>query len=61
MKECRDNEAVIRGVSKEVFAAILDLLYTGTVTLNMKNVFEIIKAGHYMVLPYVKECCTAYL
>ena len=61
MKERRDNEAVIKGVTKEVFEAILDLIYTGSVTLNMKNVFGIIEAAHYMDLPYAKECGTAYL
>ena len=61
MKERYDNEAVIRGVSKEVFEAILNLIYTGSVTLNMENVFGIIEAAHYMDLPYVKECCSRYL
>ena len=61
MKERRDNKAVIKGVCKEVFEAILDLIYTGSITLNMENVFGIIEAAHYMDLPYVKECCTAYL
>ena len=61
MKERRDNKAVIKGVTKEVFEAILDLIYTGSITLNMENVFGIIEAAHYMDLPYVKECCTAYL
>ena len=61
MKERYDNKAVIKGISKEVFEAILDLIYTGSIKLNMKNVFGIIEAAHYMDLPYVKECCTAYL
>ena len=61
MKEKRDGEAVIRGVSNEVFEAILDLVYTGRITLSMENVFEIMKAAHYMDLPFVKECCTKYL
>ena len=61
MKERYENEAVIKGVTKEVFEAILDLIYMGSVTLNMENVFGIIEAAHYMDLPYVKECCTAYL
>ena len=61
MKERYDNEAVIKGVSKEVFEAILDLIYAGSVTLNMENVFGIIEAAHYMDFPYVKNYCTAYL
>ena len=61
MKERYDNEAVIKGISKEVFEAILDLIYTGSVVLNMENVFGIIEAAHYMDLPYIKECCSTYL
>ena len=61
MKEHRNNEAVIKGVSKEVFEAILDLIYTGNITLNMENVFGIIKAAHFMDFQYLKECCTTYV
>jgi len=61
MKERYDNEAVMKGISKEVFEAILDFIYTGSITLNMENVFGIIEAVHYMDLPYLKECCITYL
>jgi len=61
MKEHLENEAVIKGVSKEVFKAILDFMYTGSIALNMQNVFGVIEAAHYMDLPYVKEYCTTYL
>jgi len=62
MKERFDNGAVIKGVNnKEVFEVILDFVYTGSITLNMNNVFGIIEAADYMDIWYVKECCTSYL
>ena len=61
MKEKRDNEAVIKGVTREVFEVILDFVYTGNIILTMENVFGIIEAAHYLDLPYVKECCSTFL
>ena len=44
-----------------IYDSILDLIYAGSVTLNIENVFGITEAAHFMDLSYVKECCTAYL
>ena len=61
MKEKRENEAEINGVTEDTLEDILDFVYTGSITLTMNNVYEIVEAAHFMDLPYVTETCMEYL
>ena len=60
-KTRKNNEVVIRGISKEVFEAILDFIYTGSIALTMENVFEMVEAANQINLPYLEEFCITYL
>jgi len=53
--EIKKRFDIVKGVSKEVFEAILGLKYTGSITLNMKNIFGIIEAVHYMDLSMLRN------
>ena len=61
MKEQRENQATIEGITPPVFEVILDFIYTGTIDLSMENVYSVIEATHFLDLPYIQELCISFL
>ena len=58
---CGCTEISIPNIEPEVFAALLEFLYTGTLDLKVSTVFQIYKGADQYLLDDVKAACRNYI
>ena len=51
----------IHDVDQKSFKIIIDYIYTGSITINEQNVFNLLSAAHLLKMDDVKEFCFDYL
>ena len=54
-----DNQYVIKGIKKECFSSILEYFYTGAISIEEANVFDILETCHFLQInndPLLAQC-----
>ena len=61
MKERDEKEIELREVSAAGFCAMMDSFYTGTITMDPKNIADVLKAARFFHVDWVLDICSDYL
>ncbi|CAK8685328.1 unnamed protein product [Clavelina lepadiformis] len=60
MKESYLNEGIIKDVSGPTMASIFDFMYTSNTILTHDNVYDVLEASEYLLIPILIECCSKF-
>ncbi|XP_076811840.1 kelch-like protein 40a isoform X2 [Clavelina lepadiformis] len=60
MKESYLNEGIMKDVSGPTMASILDFMYTSNTILTHDNVYDVLEASEYFLIPTLIECCAKF-
>ncbi|XP_077978101.1 kelch-like protein 11 [Glandiceps talaboti] len=61
MKEAASGSVELQCTSADGMEAILDFIYSGTINLNLDNVFDILKGTDFFMMTHLQEYCESYL
>ncbi|CAK8685803.1 unnamed protein product [Clavelina lepadiformis] len=60
MKESYLNEGIVEGISGPTMASIFDFMYTSNTILTHDNVYDVLEASEYLLIPTLIECCAKF-
>ncbi|BFZ07887.1 hypothetical protein BsWGS_10926 [Bradybaena similaris] len=61
MKEDRERKVILNDISREIFADILNCMYTGKLDITESNVYELWHAADQLQILFLLPVCEAYL
>ena len=61
MTETRQHEITLQDIDPTAFEAILDLIYNGSVNINIENVQAILSASSIFQIDHLKAACSNFL